>query len=62
MYRELGDTYGVAHALECLGVAKTRLGDYGQALELHEESLVLYRALNQKWGIAISLNNLGIVA
>jgi predicted ATPase/uncharacterized protein HemY len=62
MYRELGDTYGVAHALECLGVAKTRLGDNGQALQLHEESLALYRALDHKWGIAISLNNLGIVA
>jgi predicted ATPase/DNA-binding CsgD family transcriptional regulator len=62
LYRELGDEYGVAHALECLGVAKTRLRDYGQALQLLEESLALYRALDHKWGIAISLNNLGIVA
>src|SRR3712207_1357911 len=39
LYRDLGDKYGVAHALECLVVAKTRLGDYGRANELLEESL-----------------------
>ena len=59
LYRDLGDNYGVAHALECLSVAKTRLGDYGLATQLQEESLALYREQGHKWGIAISLVNLG---
>ena len=62
MYRELGDTYGVAHALECLVVAKTRGSGYGRAAQLGEESLALYRELGHKWGIAMSLTNLGILA
>jgi DNA-binding CsgD family transcriptional regulator len=62
LYRDLGDNYGVAHALECLGVAKTRLGDYGRATQLQEESLALYRELGHKWGIAVSLVNLGTLA
>jgi predicted ATPase/DNA-binding CsgD family transcriptional regulator len=62
MYRELDDKYGVAHALECLSVAKWRLGDYGRAAQLQEESLALYRELGHEWGIAASLNNLGVVA
>jgi non-specific serine/threonine protein kinase len=62
VYRELEDKYGVAHALECLSVAKTRLGDYGQAAQLQEESLALYRELGHEWGIAVSLNNLGVIA
>jgi predicted ATPase/DNA-binding CsgD family transcriptional regulator len=62
MYRDLGDTYGVAHALECLSVAKARLGDYGLATQLQEESLALYRESGHKWGIAISLVNLGTYA
>ena len=62
MFRELGDTYGVAHALECLVVAKTRGREYGRAAQLGEESLALYRELGHKWGIAMSLTNLGILA
>jgi predicted ATPase/DNA-binding CsgD family transcriptional regulator len=62
IYRELEDKYGVAHALECLSVAKWRLGDYGRAARLQEEGLVLYRELGHEWGIAASLNNLGVVA
>ena len=62
LYRELGDTYGVAHALECLVVAKTRDSDYGQAAQLGEESLALYSDLGHEWGIAMSLTNLGILA
>ena len=62
MFRELGDTYGVAHALECLVVAKTRGSEYGRAAQLGEESLALYRELGHKWGIAMSLTNLGILA
>jgi tetratricopeptide (TPR) repeat protein len=62
IYRELDDKYGVAHALECLSVAKWRLGDYGRAARFQEESLSLYRDLGHEWGIAASLNNLGVVA
>jgi len=62
LYRELDDTYGVAHALECLVIAKTRLGDFGRATRLQEESLALFRELGHKLGAARSLNNLGILA
>jgi DNA-binding CsgD family transcriptional regulator len=62
VYQELGDKYGVAHALECLSVAKMRLGDYGRAAQLQEDGLALYRELDHKWGIAMSLSNLGVVA
>jgi non-specific serine/threonine protein kinase len=37
-------------------------GDYARATALYEESLALDRELGDKQGIAISLNNLGIVA
>jgi tetratricopeptide (TPR) repeat protein len=37
-------------------------GDYGRAVALHEESLALRRELGDKWGIASSLGNLGLVA
>ena len=62
LYRQLEDKYGIAHALECLVVAQTRLGVYARATQLQEESLALYRGLGHEWGIAMSLTNLGILA
>ena len=62
LYRELDDEYGVAHALECLSIAKMRLGGHERATQLQEENLALYRELDHKWGMAMSLNNLGILA
>ena len=37
-------------------------GDLPSALKLHEESLALKRSMNDRPGIALSLNNLGLVA
>jgi tetratricopeptide (TPR) repeat protein len=45
-----------------LGVAALERGEAGRALELHEESLRLYEALQDKAGQAFALINLGDVA
>jgi tetratricopeptide (TPR) repeat protein len=37
-------------------------GDFATAWALHEENLTLRRKLGDKWGVAASLNNLGVVA
>jgi predicted ATPase/class 3 adenylate cyclase len=51
-----------ARALHGAGVLADMQGDYAYARSLHEESLALRRELEDKSGIADSLNNLGIVA
>jgi predicted ATPase/class 3 adenylate cyclase len=51
-----------ARALNGAGNLAHRQGDYGRATALHEEALVLRRALEDAPGIAASLGNLAIVA
>jgi predicted ATPase len=60
--RELGDTRGIATALNDLGWVTFHRNDYTVARELSEESLGIWQELGDKKGIAISLNNLGFVA
>jgi predicted ATPase/class 3 adenylate cyclase len=50
-----------AKALSWEGVMAERQGDYVSARPLFDESLALFRELGDKWGIALSLNNLGNV-
>jgi predicted ATPase/transcriptional regulator with XRE-family HTH domain len=61
LYRLLGDTQGIAVALNVLGNAAVNQGDYERAIALSEESLALQRTLGHKRGIALALNNLGMV-
>ncbi len=51
-----------AKALNAAGHLACRQGDYLSARKFCEESLVLQRALDDRWGIAAVLNNLGNVA
>ena len=51
-----------ARALIGAGALAADRGDHAQAVTLYEESLALYRELNDKAGIAHSLNGLGTVA
>ncbi|MDQ2783406.1 MAG: tetratricopeptide repeat protein [Chloroflexota bacterium] len=49
-------------ALRGAGLLATWQGDFAAARSLHEESLALYRALDDRLGIANALENLGLVA
>jgi len=60
--RTLGDTQGIAAALNSLGNVAYRQGDYARAAALYEESLALKRAVGDRGGIAVALDNLGNVA
>ena len=51
----------VASFRRTLGITAEREGDYKRATELYEESLALYREVEDKWGIAASLLSLGNV-
>jgi len=51
-----------AKALNTAGALANRQGDYEQALKFYEESLVLWREIGDKSGIARSLNGLGNVS
>jgi predicted ATPase/class 3 adenylate cyclase len=62
VYRELGDTQGVAMALGNLGAVAAQQGDLDGAKALFEEALASLRELGDTRGIASALNNLGIVA
>jgi predicted ATPase/class 3 adenylate cyclase len=62
LFRELGDTKGVAFSLNTLGLVARDQGHYKRALELLEESLSLFREAEDKHGIALSLYVLGRVA
>jgi tetratricopeptide (TPR) repeat protein len=63
LYRELGDTWGVAYALNNLGLSAFAVQqDHARARALYEESLRLRRALRDGHGIVMTLNNLAILA
>ena len=62
LYRALGDSRGVAGAVQLLGSIAREQGRYAEAVSRHEESLALWRELDDDWGIAQSLNYLGFVA
>jgi predicted ATPase/class 3 adenylate cyclase len=58
LVRELGDTRGIANALNNLGAMAVEQGDYAGAKPLLAENLQLRRGLGDNWGIAAALNNL----
>jgi tetratricopeptide (TPR) repeat protein len=60
--RESGDRWGIAEALENLGIVAYSQGDDEAARMLYEESLAMRRELGDKSGIALSLLNLGRMA
>jgi predicted ATPase/DNA-binding CsgD family transcriptional regulator len=62
LYRELGDSAGVAFSLYLLGIVAWRKGDRSSALELSEKALALSRAVNDRELVASSLFQLAYMA
>lgn len=58
--RKLGDSGGVAHACNTLGVSHAKLGDWESAVEHHLESLRIWESLGDAYGLAAAHNNLGL--
>jgi predicted ATPase/DNA-binding XRE family transcriptional regulator len=57
--RELGDSWGVAHALMGLGNVAEAAGDYPVAESYDRKALDLFREVGDQANVALSLNNLG---
>ncbi len=62
LYRELGDTVGIALSLNTLGFVARNQGEYSRARTLLEESLTLSRESGHTWVQAEALNILGVAA
>ena len=61
LFRELGDRRGVALALDRLGMAAWRRGDFATARVLMEEDLALFKELGDRDRVAWSLFTLGLL-
>jgi tetratricopeptide (TPR) repeat protein len=59
MYRELGDRWGEARALNQAGWALGQLGDYGQALAYCQQALMIMVAADDRQNMAVILDSLG---
>jgi predicted ATPase len=62
LFRELNHTWGLARALNSLGVGAQKQGDHERAERSFKESMMLSRAIHDRWGVAKSLNRLGELA
>lgn len=62
LYREIGDPWGMAVALETLGVRDEDRGDYDIATARFTEALPLFRACGEQRYYAMTHYHLGIVA
>jgi tetratricopeptide (TPR) repeat protein len=62
LYRELGDSTGVARSVGELGSVAVAEGDYERAAELYEESAALFRADGDTMRLASVIGNLGAIA
>jgi predicted ATPase len=62
LFRELGNTRGIALALDRLGMAAWRQGNFAAARGLMDEALALFRALEDQARIAWLLFTLGLLS
>lgn len=62
LFREIGDQWGVAWALDNLGMIVLADGDYAQAQSMLDRSLALFHDAGDKRGTACVLDNLGWTA
>src|SRR5207247_1335700 len=58
-FRARGDLRGAASALNGLGDVAAAQGEYAVARQVYEESLKLFRHLDDRWGIVLVLMDLG---
>ena len=61
IFRQLGDSLGLAHALHFLGSVVSGMGDHQSACPLCEESVAIFRGQHDAFGLAVALASLGIV-
>jgi predicted ATPase/class 3 adenylate cyclase len=59
LFRQWGDTWGLAQALNSLGDIARIEGNYARAEVLYEETLMLHRRLDSRADFPASLHNLG---
>jgi predicted ATPase/DNA-binding SARP family transcriptional activator len=52
LYRELGETRGIAGSLQVLGSVAREQGRYARAVELHAESLAIAETAGDRWAAA----------
>ncbi|MCC2628531.1 MAG: hypothetical protein K0S14_2181 [Thermomicrobiales bacterium] len=62
LFRDLGDTTGIAYSYGNLGLVADARGDYARAITSYEEALALFRQLDDRTYIAYMLHNLGLIA
>jgi predicted ATPase/DNA-binding XRE family transcriptional regulator len=62
LFRELGDSVGVADTLHALGMSAYELGDERRGMALLEESLAESRNVGERWSTAQTLWTLGEIA
>jgi len=55
----MGEEWSVANAMNNLGLVAGYQNDYLTAHALHQESLGIFRALDERSGIAMAVGNLG---
>lgn len=61
MWRRLGNDSGLGYALIILGMVQANREGIEQARLHEEESVRIFRAINDRWGLALALNDLGNV-
>ncbi|MFN2217580.1 MAG: ATP-binding protein [Anaerolineae bacterium] len=62
LYKEVGDRWGLARALDYLGWTAEQLARFGEARELCEQSLAIRQELGDRHGMADAMLNLGILS
>ncbi|MEO8285165.1 MAG: LuxR C-terminal-related transcriptional regulator [Chloroflexota bacterium] len=61
LFRQSGDLWGLAYALDERGDIADMLGDFDEALALKIESHSLYREIGDTWHVAYELGMLGLI-
>jgi non-specific serine/threonine protein kinase len=62
LYRTLGDSSGLAFALQFLGLMAGYIGEFAASWRWLDESLALYRQGGDTWGVGLVRLNLGKIA
>ncbi|MBC7865324.1 MAG: tetratricopeptide repeat protein [Bacteroidia bacterium] len=58
-WEQIGETEGVANALNNMGYAYEQLGDFQKAMDYYQRTLLLQEKAGNKQGIALALHNIG---
>lgn len=59
LFRQTGDRWGLAQALNPLGTAYLRRGDFQAARKALDECLTLFQELEDHWGMALATRSMG---